>query len=69
MKLVFAAPASGLPLLPTAFDSQSSFWHFVMKLDFAAPAKGLPFLPTALPFADDWAKALAVANIRTVVAE
>src|SRR5262249_28317466 len=48
IKLAFAAPASGLPFLSTAFGSQASFVHFVMKLLSAAPARGLPSLPTAL---------------------
>src|SRR6266436_2083498 len=45
MKLAFAAPASGLPFLSTAFGSQASFVHFVMKLLSAAPARGLPSFP------------------------
>jgi hypothetical protein len=48
MKLAFAAPASGLPFLSTAFGSQASFVHLVMKLLSAAPARGLPSFPTAL---------------------
>src|SRR6476620_716010 len=47
MKLVFAAPASGLPSLPIALGSHASRVHFVMKLFSAAPASGLPFLPIA----------------------
>ena len=35
-KLVFAAPESGLPSLPTALSSQ----HLFKKLVFAAPASG-----------------------------
>jgi hypothetical protein len=42
-KLVFAAPESGLPSLPTALSSQ----HLFKKLVFAAPASGLPSFPTA----------------------
>src|SRR5207248_4177507 len=48
MKLVFAAPASFLPSLPTALASQASLLHFCTKLVFAAPASGLPSFPTAL---------------------
>src|SRR5262245_43484146 len=48
MKLVFAAPESGLPSLLTAFDSHASSLHFLMKLVLAAPASGLPSLLTAL---------------------
>src|SRR6516164_6373915 len=48
MKLLFAAPLSGLPSDPTALGVQTSRLHFVMKLFFAAPTSGLPFLPTAL---------------------
>jgi hypothetical protein len=44
IKLVFAAPASFLPSLPTALTSQ----HFFIELSLAAPASGLPSLPTAL---------------------
>jgi hypothetical protein len=40
MKLVLAAPASGLPFLSTAFGSQAFFVHFVMKLFSAAPDAG-----------------------------
>src|SRR6516165_12715361 len=48
MKLLFAAPLSGLPSDPTALGAQASRLHFVMKLLLAAPTSGLPFLPTAL---------------------
>src|SRR5262245_58883881 len=48
MKLVFAAPESGLPSLLTAFDSHASSLHFLMKLVLAAPVRGLPSLLTAL---------------------
>ena len=37
MKLFFAAPASGLPSLPTALVSQASCLHFLTKLVLAAP--------------------------------
>jgi hypothetical protein len=47
MKLVFAAPASGLPSLPIALGSHASRVHFATKLFSAAPARGLPFLPIA----------------------
>jgi len=60
MKLLFAAPASGLPSLPTALVWQLSRLHFFKKLAFAAPASGLPSLLTALlsqvPCADAEAK-------------
>ena len=48
MKLVFAAPASGLPFLSTAFGAQASALHFFRKEFFAAPASGLPSALTAL---------------------
>src|SRR5262245_34726089 len=48
MKFFFAAPASGLPLLPTAFTRQDSRLHFFRKLVLAAPASGLSSLLTAL---------------------
>src|SRR5262245_9849043 len=44
MKLVFAAPASFFPSLPTAAALQ----HLLMELVFAAPDSGLPSFPTAL---------------------
>jgi hypothetical protein len=47
MKLVFAAPESFFPSLPTALAAQASVLHFLMKLVFAAPAKGFPSFPTA----------------------
>src|SRR3954466_16002855 len=47
MKLVFAAPARGLPSLPIAVGSHASRVHFATKLFSAAPARGLPFLPIA----------------------
>jgi len=49
MKLLFAAPLSGLPSDPTALGAHASRLHFTRKLFFAAPTSGLPFLPTALP--------------------
>src|SRR5215475_6479975 len=48
MKLVLAAPESGLPSLLTALDSHASSLHFLMKLVLAAPVRGLPSLLTAL---------------------
>src|SRR5262245_3515924 len=57
MKLVFAAPESGLPSLLTAFDSHASSLHFLMKLVLAAPVRGLPSLLTAL-VAQDCASAV-----------
>src|SRR5215831_15315146 len=48
MKLVFAAPESGLPSLLTALPSQASCLHFLTKLVLAAPLSALPSLPTAL---------------------
>lgn len=63
MKLVFAAPASGLPFLSIAFGSQVSFAHFVMKLCSAAPERGLPSLPIALLLQVPSAKAQLKANV------
>jgi len=51
MKLVFAAPESGLPSWLTALVAQVSTMHFFMNEVFAAPASALPSLPTALVFA------------------
>jgi hypothetical protein len=48
MKLLLAAPLSGLPSLLTALASQASCLHFFKKLVSAAPASGFPSLPTAL---------------------
>jgi hypothetical protein len=48
MKLVFAAPESGLPSELTALVAQLSAMHFFMNEVFAAPASGLPSFPTAL---------------------
>ena len=54
MNAVFAAPASGLPFLPTALVSHVVAAvcvvppsHFFMNEDFAAPVSGLPLLLTA----------------------
>jgi hypothetical protein len=54
MKEAFAAPARGLPFLPTAFASQLDeaalvppASHFFMKEALAAPASGLPDFDTA----------------------
>src|SRR5262245_57915025 len=73
MKLDFAAPASFLPSLPTAFASQEDFMHFFMKLVLAAPASALPSLPTALVSQDAscaraGVMAGASANIETTAA-
>jgi hypothetical protein len=48
MKLLFAAPLSGLRSDPIAFGVHASRLHLAMKLFFAAPTSGLPFFPTAL---------------------
>jgi hypothetical protein len=48
MKLLLAAPFSGLPPDPIALGMHTSRLHFIMKLFFAAPTSGLPFFPTAL---------------------
>jgi hypothetical protein len=70
-----AAPASGLPSLLTALDSQApeatgaaeSFSHFFTKAFFAAPASGLPFLPTALS-SQGVANAVLATNNETIAA-
>ena len=62
MKLLFAAPLSGLPSDPTALGVQASRLHFVKKLFFAAPTSGLPFLPTALLAHVSCAAAEPIAN-------
>src|ERR1700733_11800055 len=62
MKLVLAAPASGLPSELTALVAQLSAMHFFMNEVFAAPARGLPSLPTALVSQDSCAKADPNAN-------
>jgi hypothetical protein len=48
MKLVLAAPDSGLPSALTALVAQESAMHFFMNEVLAAPASALPSLPTAL---------------------
>jgi hypothetical protein len=65
MKLLFAAPLSGLPSDPIALGAQASRLHFVRKLFFAAPASGLPFLPTALLSHVSCAAAEPIANAVT----
>src|SRR5580704_16039427 len=62
MKLLLAAPASGLPSELTALVAQVSAMHFFMNEVFAAPARGLPSLPTALVSQDSCAKAEPSAN-------
>ncbi len=62
MKLLFAAPLSGLPSDPIALGAQASRLHFAKKLVFAAPASGLPFFPTALLAHVSCAKAEVIAN-------
>jgi hypothetical protein len=71
MKLAFAAPASGLPSLPTAFGSHASFLHFVTAEVLAAPVRGLPSLPTAWVSQAVCASAEVAKNvhIRTTVAD
>src|ERR1700722_3558772 len=63
MKLVFAAPESGLPSALTALVAQLSAMHFFMKDVFAAPASALPSLPTALVSQVSCAKAAPPANM------
>jgi hypothetical protein len=48
MKLVFAAPLSGLPSDPIAFGAHASRLHFARKAVRAAPASSRPSFPTAL---------------------
>jgi hypothetical protein len=48
MKLLFAAPLSGLPSDPIALGAQASRLHFVRKLFFILSENGLPLLATAL---------------------
>jgi hypothetical protein len=62
MKLLFAAPLSGLPSDPTALGAHASRLHFATKLVFAAPASGLPFFPIALLAHVSCAKAEVIAN-------
>src|ERR1700736_6978771 len=66
MKLVLAAPASGLPSEPTALVAQESAMHFFMNEVFAAPASGLPSLPTALVSQLSCATAEPIANALTM---
>src|SRR4029077_12725143 len=68
MKLVFAAPESGLPSALTALVAQVSAMHFFMNEVFAAPASGLPSLPTALLSPVSFATALAIAKEATIAA-
>src|SRR6476661_5871927 len=65
MKLVFAAPESGLPSWLTALVAQVSAMHFFMNEVLAAPASGLPSLPTALLSQVSCARAAPPANITT----
>src|SRR3984893_18143145 len=65
MKLVFAAPESGLPSWLTALVAQVSAMHFFMNEVLAAPASGLPYLPTALLSQVSCARAAPPANITT----
>src|SRR4029077_19640509 len=65
MKLVFAAPESGLPSWLTALVAQVSAMHFLMDAVLAAPASGLPSLPTALLSQVSCASAAPPANITT----
>src|SRR6201992_2666621 len=68
MKLVFAAPESGLPSALTALVAQLSAMHFFMKDVFAAPASALPSLPTALLSQVSCAKAAPPANVAITAA-
>jgi hypothetical protein len=63
MKLVFAAPESGLPSALTALVAQESAMHFFMNEVLAAPASGLPSLPIALVSHVSCAKAAPPANV------
>src|SRR5438445_12771975 len=63
MKLVFAAPESGLPSALTALVAQVSAMHFFMNEVFAAPASAFPSLPTALLSQDSCAKAEPIASV------
>src|SRR5258705_821094 len=65
MKLVLAAPASGLPSWLTALVAQESAMHFFMNDVFAAPASALPSLPTALVSQLSCAMAVPTANVAT----
>src|SRR5258708_36467395 len=63
MKLVLAAPASGLPSWLTALVAEESAMHFFMNDVFAAPASALPSLPTALVSQESSANAEPAANV------
>src|SRR5258707_2707665 len=63
MKLVFAAPESGLPSWLTALVAQGSAVHFFMNEGLAAPASGLPSFPTALLSQVSCARAAPPANV------
>src|SRR5674476_650604 len=65
MKLVFAAPESGLPSWLTALVAQLSAMHFFMNEVLAAPASALPSLPTALLSQVSCARAAPPANVTT----
>src|SRR5258708_4390219 len=65
MKLVFAAPESGLPSWLAALVAQLSAMHFFMNEVLAAPASGLPSLPTALLSQVSCARAAPPANATT----
>jgi hypothetical protein len=65
IKLVLAAPESGLPSWLTALVAQVSTMHFFMNEVLAAPASGLPSLPTALLSQVSCARAAPPANAKT----
>src|ERR1700736_2573140 len=69
MKLVFAAPASGLPSALTALVAHDSAMHFFMNEVFAAPARALPSLLTALVSQDSCATAEPRANAVIIAAK
>src|ERR1700719_546309 len=69
MKLVLAAPASGLPSEPTALVAQESAMHFFMNEVFAAPASGLPSLPMALVSQESCANAEPAAKVAIMAAK
>jgi hypothetical protein len=64
MKLVLAAPDSGLPSLLIAISSQ----HFFIELILAAPARGLPSFDIALVSQEFAAKADPVAKVSNTAA-
>src|ERR1700758_2652609 len=68
MKLVFAAPESGLPSALIALAAQESAMHFFMNEVLAAPASGLPSLLIALVSQLSCAKAAPPANVATSAA-